>query len=120
MSDLVGFGWVDYNQPNMFGWIRGEYGILFPRADVGIGVCGADRYAESVRHRFGADQAAPPCAADRADRTVLRRVVVAVLLFRHRQAHAGLRMAEAGHSGDRRLGGRPYRRGSAVSRQGWR
>ena len=40
--------------------------------------------------------------------------------FRHRQAHAGPRMAEAGHSGDRRLGGHPYRRGSAVSRQGWR
>ena len=30
--------------------------------------------------------------------------------FRHRQADAGLRMSEAGHSGDRRLGGHPYRR----------
>lgn len=36
MSNLVGFGWVDYNQPNMFGWIRGEYGILFQGLTLGL------------------------------------------------------------------------------------
>lgn len=31
-------------------------GFFFQWLTVGIGVCGADRYAESVRHRFGADK----------------------------------------------------------------
>ena len=73
--------------------VGSDDGSVFSGLDDGIGVCRANRHAESVRDQFRVDAYASQRVDYCGDRDFLRYRAVAGVLFRHRRVDAGASVA---------------------------
>ena len=97
--------------------VGSDDGSVFSGLDDGIGVCRANRHAESVRDQFRVDAYASQRVDYCGDRDFLRYHAVAGVLFRHRRVDAGASVAadRGAWPGRRRRGA--HRSGTAATEE---